>query len=50
MAVGSWVNSDIFPTLEPFAKIIEKESSRSRKGKEKVEIDDNDGADNMDFE
>lgn len=24
MAVGSWVRSDIFPTLEPFAKVIEK--------------------------
>jgi len=43
MAVGSWVSSDIFPTLEPFAKIIEKGSSRSQKGKGKAEVaNDND--------
>ena len=36
MAVGSWVGSDIFPTLEPFAQIIEGKSSRSVKGKEKA--------------
>ena len=47
MAVGSWVGSDIFPTLEPFARIIEGKSSRmaekvegkssrSVKGKEKA--------------
>ncbi|KAF9789385.1 hypothetical protein BJ322DRAFT_979932, partial [Thelephora terrestris] len=23
MAIGSWVGSDIFPSLEPFEKIIE---------------------------
>ena len=37
MAVGSWVGSDIFPTLEPFEKIIERGSSRlgREKGKGK---------------
>ena len=35
MAVGSWVGSDIFPTLEPFADIIRDASSRSQKGKGK---------------
>ena len=58
MAVGSWVGSDIFPTLEPFAQIIEgktsrsaekikERSSRSVKGKEKAVTtdsgDDTDG-------
>jgi len=33
MAVGSWVGSDIFPTLEPFENIIERGSSRLQKGK-----------------
>jgi hypothetical protein len=54
MAVGSWVGSDIFPTLEPFAQIIKGKSSRtiekvegksghSVKGKEKaVTITDSD--------
>ena len=37
-----------FPTLEPFKKIIEQESSRSRKGKEKAEIDNSD--EDSDFE
>ena len=46
MAVGSWTHSDIFPTLEPFVK-IERESGWSRKGKEKVVIDDTN--DNTDF-
>jgi hypothetical protein len=49
MAVGSWVGSDIFPTLEPFANIIERESSRSQKGKEKVVVN-NDHDDDTDFE
>jgi len=35
MAVGSWVGSDIFPTLEPFESFIEKKSSRLQKGKGK---------------
>jgi len=48
MAVGSWVGTDIFPTLEPFEKIIERESSRSRKGKEKAVIDNSD--EDTDFE
>ena len=46
MAVGSWVGSDIFPTLDPFEKIIECQSRQSRKGKEKeVAIIDDDGDD-----
>jgi len=48
MAIGLWVGSDIFPTLEPFTKIIERESSRSQKGKEKAAINDSD--DDTDFE
>jgi len=43
MAIGSWVGSDMFPTLEPFADIIKNASSRSQRGKEKAvpaEIDD----------
>ena len=36
MAIGSWVGSDIFPTLEPFAQIIEGKSSCSVKGKKKA--------------
>lgn len=48
MAVGSWTGTDIFPTLEPFAKIIEKESSRSQKGKGKAVVSDTD--DDTDFE
>ena len=35
MAVGSWVGSDIFPTLELFENIIERGSSRLQKGKGK---------------
>lgn len=38
MAVGSWVGSDIFPTLEPFEKIIESVSSRSGKVKVKAKV------------
>ena len=38
MVIGSWVGTDIFPTLEPF---IEWESSQSQKGKEKAVINDN---------
>ena len=50
MAVGSWVGSDIFPTLEPFADIIRDASSRSQKGKGKekekaVPIESNDDTD-----
>ena len=48
MAVGSWVGTDIFPTLEPFEKIIERESSRSQKGKEKAVTNTSD--DDTDFE
>lgn len=48
MAVGSWVGTDIFPTLDPFATIIEKESSRSKKGKAKAVVDES--SDDMDFE
>ena len=40
MAVGSWIGTDIFPTLEAFEKIVERESSRSRKGKGKPVISD----------
>lgn len=43
MAVGSWVGSDIFPTLEPFEKIIERGSSRSQKGKAKAVVQDSKG-------
>jgi len=35
MAVGSWVGSDIFLTLEPFENLIERGSSRLQKGKVK---------------
>lgn len=48
MAVGSWVGMDIFPTLELFAKIIERESSWTQKGKEKAVT--NDSNDDTDFE
>ena len=48
MAVGSWIGTEIFPTLEPFERIIERESSRSQKGKEKAVINESD--DDMDFE
>ena len=40
MAVGSWIGSDIFPMLELFKNIIERGSSRSRKGKGKVVVRD----------
>ena len=43
MAVGSWIGSDIFPTLEPFEKIIERESSRSGKAKAKAVVPDKKG-------
>ena len=55
MAMGSWVGSDIFPTLEPFKKIIEQQSSQSQKGKgkdkgkDKVAVEDND-SDSTNFE
>ena len=49
MAVGSWVGTDIFPTLEPFEKIIERESNRSQKGKRKAVVT-NDSDDDTDFE
>lgn len=48
MAVGSWIGSDIFPSLEPFKRAIEKESSRSQKGKERAVVDESDY--DMDFE
>ena len=58
MAISSWVGSDIFPTLEPFAQIIKKKSrcstekvekaSHSVKGKEKVVTMDS--GDNTDCE
>jgi hypothetical protein len=61
MAVGSWVGSDIFPTLEPFEMVIERGSSQLQKGKAKVAVcaDDSrgkametvhDSDDNTDFE
>jgi hypothetical protein len=43
MAIGSWVGSDIFPSLEPFEKIIESVSSRSEKMKAKAVVRDNKG-------
>ena len=48
MAVGSWVGTDIFPTLELFEKIVERGSSRSQKGKEKAVINNSD--EDTDFE
>lgn len=36
IAISLWVHSDIFPMLEPFTEVIEKVSSCSQKGKEKV--------------
>ena len=59
MAVGSWVGSDIFPTLEVFEKAIERGSSKSQrvnvkvpvngsKGKAKAVIQESD--DDTDFE
>jgi hypothetical protein len=38
MAVGSWVGSDIFPALDPFADMIQASSDRSRKGREKEKV------------
>jgi len=48
MAVGSWVGTDIFPTLELFENIVEQGSSRSQKGKEKAVINNSD--EDTDFE
>lgn len=58
MAVGSWVGSDIFPTLEPFENIIASRSQRG-KGKGKAAVYGNveetkaaiqESNDDMDFE
>ena len=43
MAIGSWVGSDIFPTLEPFEKIIERGTNRLDKVKAKTVVNDSKG-------